>query len=157
MPTHFRGPIVSEGSITSGGSIISTSGVTPSSLGAGVLVTIPMTKRPGTHAAASGTVIPEWRAALPARQMTLQGVGMTFSSGASAPQGGTFRLKVWSGNTAKGVVAGSVGGASFPALQLGGLAATFPASAVARLTLHTVGASAAGGGGQPSLYLNYTN
>lgn len=106
----------------------------------------------------SGTIQTNWRVALPSYPTKLFEIGMTFPrGGTAAPQGGFFRLKVWSGTTAKGVFAGSVAGATLENVNLtltGGC--TFAANAELGLAVHTVGATAAGrGSARPTLYMSY--
>lgn len=111
-----------------------------------------------TFSAASGTIQANWRCALPSYPTKLYEVGLTFARGGTiAPQGGTFRVKAWSGLVAKGVFAGSVAGGTTESVSLtlaGG--ATFPANAELGLAIHTVGASAAGRStARATVYMSY--
>jgi hypothetical protein len=106
----------------------------------------------------SGTIQTNWRVALPSYPTKLFEIGMTFPrGGTSAPQGGTFAVKVWSGASAKGVFVGSVAGATVENLKLTLAAgATFAANAELGLALHTVGATSPGRqSARPTLYMGY--
>ena len=108
-------------------------------------------------AVASGTIQTNWRVALPSYATKLYEMGLTFPRGGTTPpQGGTFRLKVWSGTTAKGVFAGSVAGGTAENLKLTRAAgATFAANAELGLAVHTVGGTAPGRGPRVALYMGY--
>jgi hypothetical protein len=134
--TEFSGPIISSGAPQ---------------------FAIPLPMYPTALAAASGTIIPYWRAVLPNHPTTLHDIGVTFTRGGTTPpQGGTMSFKAWSGTTAKGLFSGSVAGATAEAVTLtktGG--ATFPAGAHLQLSVNTVGGTLPGRGARPTLYLGF--
>lgn len=131
MATHFSGPVIGGGQ---------SMGLTLDMFGTAL-------------SGASGTVIDKWRCVLPNVPTTLSGIGVAFTRGGTTPpQGGTLRFKVFSGNTGKGLFSGSVAGATAEAVMLTG-AATFPAAAHFQMSVHTAGATQAGRGARPTLYL----
>jgi hypothetical protein len=118
---------------------------------------VSLTAMPTALAAASGMIIARWRQSLPSYATKLHEIGVVFTRGGTTPpQGGMLRFKVWSGSTAKGVFAGSVAGgtAERVTLRLSG-GATFPAQADFGIAVHTAGATQAGRGAQPTLYMSY--
>jgi hypothetical protein len=153
MALHTAGPIVVNGATITGSSTgISVPG--PITFSRGNYVTVTMPKQEGTHAAASGTRLAGWETVLPPFALQLDHVAMTFGAG-SAPQGPSMIVKLWSNGARKGLISLPIAGATTRACISSLLTFTFPASAVARMTVHTVGASAAGGGGKPTLYMRH--
>lgn len=153
MAMHVNSPIVVGGATISG----SSSGMTmkgPVVFSQGNYVSVSMSKQTGTFAAASGTRIAEWETVLPPFALQLDRIAVTFGEG-SAPQGPSMLVKLWSNGVRKGLVSLPVGGATTRACITAALSYTFPASAVARMTVHTVGSTAAGGGGKPTFYMRH--
>ena len=109
----------------------------------------------GTHAAGSGTLQAGWSFVAPNRSTFLREINTVFSRGGSAPQGGNWRFKMWSNGVSKGLAATSVAGATFANVSIRGLSATLPARSLVALAVQTVGATVAGGGGKPTVYLSY--
>lgn len=157
----FSGPLTITDGLVAGtvtGNAMAAGAVTGRALGTGAggpLFAFVLDAVRGTHAAASGTIQQDWSFVAPNRATFLREINTIFRRGGSAPQGGNWRFKMWSNGVSKGLAATAIAGATFANVPIRGLTATLPARALVALAIHTVGATVAGGGGRPTVYLSY--
>lgn len=169
---HISGPFESTAGLTAGqvtanaigaaaviGTKMGSGAVTGRAMGTGSggpLFAVKLDVVRGTLAAGSGTIQMGWRWCTPNRPTFLREINTAFARGGSAPGGGNWRFKVWSGTTSKGLAGTAIAGAAtFGIVPIGGLAITLPARTIVGFAVHTVGATVAGGGGEPTLYYTH--
>jgi hypothetical protein len=100
---------------------------------------------PGTWASASGTLLPGARAFVMQHPFTI--VGAAVGVGASALAGSSMTLKFWVNGARKGLGVVTLTSGAGARVNVGnGYAFTGPANSLVDVTIHTVGATAGGGG-----------